>query len=297
MSNPQSPEPARWILEMLASDIPPWNRAFIQLERKPLNAYEDMLVRSFDRYLRRKGYLTKRQVEVLRSIATKHNVLLPPLPRHSHSSEIRQGASALLQETEPRESSNPLQPTEVIKPQMLAKWRGWGVPEETIRRAIEQRADARATRKAEERITIPNCAYRVPRLPKIEASPWGFAKVLDTEGSVIVRYRFVANKQRKIDRWLYRWEYYRPLIVVKTRTYELTEEIANLMHTAVGIVRAWDIRMQAYAIDYSARSYSARAVRICHLTEPHLAVPEKRRRAREILTLYKERPSIPLHTA
>ena len=87
MSNPHSPEPSRWILEMFAPDIPPWYRAFNELERKPLNALEDTLVHSFDRYLRRKGYLTKRQVEVLENIARKHNVLLPLIPPTAHHSE------------------------------------------------------------------------------------------------------------------------------------------------------------------------------------------------------------------
>ena len=99
MSNPHSPEPSRWILEMFAPDIPAWNRAFNQLERKVLNATEVMLVHSFDRYLRRKGYLTKRQVEVLGNIAKKHDVALPPIPptrHHAESSHTEQEATALL---------------------------------------------------------------------------------------------------------------------------------------------------------------------------------------------------------
>ena len=85
---------------MFAPDIPPWNRAFIQLERKPLNALEETLVYSFDRYLRRKGYLTKRQVEVLEGIARKHNVVLPLIPpvRHHAESSHTQEASAPLQQ-------------------------------------------------------------------------------------------------------------------------------------------------------------------------------------------------------
>ena len=100
MSNPHSPEPSRWILEMFAPDIPPWNRAFIQLERKPLNALEETLVYSFDRYLRRKGYLTKRQVEVLEGIARKHNVvlpLIPPTPHHTESTPSQEATAPLRQ--------------------------------------------------------------------------------------------------------------------------------------------------------------------------------------------------------
>ena len=101
MSNPQSPEPSRWILEMFAPDIPAWYRAFNELERKPLKALEDTLVHSFDRYLHRKGYLTKRQVEVLENIAKKHKVPLPripPLSRHSKSAHTTQDPIALLRQ-------------------------------------------------------------------------------------------------------------------------------------------------------------------------------------------------------
>ena len=99
MSNPHSPEPSRWILEMFAPDVPAWNRAFNELERKPLNATEVMFVHSFDRYLRRKGYLTKRQVEVLGNIAKKHDVALPPIPPTPHHTEgSHTEATALLRD-------------------------------------------------------------------------------------------------------------------------------------------------------------------------------------------------------
>jgi len=61
--------------------------------------------------------------------------------------------------------------------------------------------------------------YLMPRMPEIEAQRWGFSKVIDAEGHIDVRFRAVADKIRKIDRWLYRWEYHRPRITVKTRDY------------------------------------------------------------------------------
>jgi len=89
----------------------------------------------------------------------------------------------------------------VVKPDMLAKWRKWGVPENIIERAIKQRTLILEIRKKEEWITIPDFAYKLPRLPKIEANPWGFAKIIDTEGHIAVRFRYVADKIRKTDRW------------------------------------------------------------------------------------------------
>ena len=189
--------------------------------------------------------------------------------------------------------SNDDEPIEAVSSKTIEKWRKWGVPETIIRRAIRQRQYVKALRKVEERITPVGYGYAMPRLPEIERRAWGFAKAIDFEGTIIVRQPYVRDKVRKIDRWLYRWEYYRPRIGIKTRTYDPIEEMANMMHTAVEIKRVWDERIKDYAIDYEAHSASARAVRICMLTEPHLTHPEKKRRAREILTIYREKPSIP----
>lgn len=191
------------------------------------------------------------------------------------------------------ERSNPQEVPSPVRPENIAKWKAWGVPEDIIEKAIRQRIYATELRRIEEKITVEGFAYPMPRLPKVEAEPWGTAKAIDFEGTIIVHQPFVADRIRKIDRWLYRWEYYRPRITIKTRTYELTEEIANMWHTIVTIKYAWDIRLKAYAIDYETHAASARAVRICQLTQPHLTHPDKKARAKEILTLYRERPSIP----
>lgn len=184
-------------------------------------------------------------------------------------------------------------PHVMVKPETLAKWREWRVPEDIISRAIRQRQRIRQLREAEEWITLPQFAYKMPRLPQVEAQRWGTAKTIDFEGHIAVRSPYVADKIRRTDRWIYRWEYYRPRITIKTRNYNITEEIANMWHTIVTIRYAWDNRTKRYELEYETHNASARAVRICHLTEPYLTHPEKKTRAREILQIYRERPSIP----
>jgi len=182
---------------------------------------------------------------------------------------------------------------QVVKPETLAKWRQWGVPEAIIQKAVQQRHTIRDTRQAEEWITLPQFAYKMPRLPLVEAQPWGTAKTIDFEGSIAVRQPFVADKLRRTDRWLYRWEYFRPRITLKTRTYDITEEIANMWHTIVTIRYSWDIRTRRDELEYETHAASSRAVRICHIIQPHLTHPDKKKRAAEILSLYRARPSIP----
>ena len=130
---------------------------------------------------------------------------------------------------------NPIQELVAVKPKTLAKWRSWGVPEDIIQKAIKQRTQARELRRREEKVTVEGLAYTMPKLLEVEAEPWGTAKAIDFEGTIVVRQPYVADKVRKIDRWLYRWEYYRPRMGIKTRTYELIEEIANMWHTTVSI--------------------------------------------------------------
>jgi len=187
-----------------------------------------------------------------------------------------------------------IEKVEVVKPEVLARWREWGVPEEIIVRAIRQKQAVKEARRVEEWLSIPNFPYMMPRLPKIEANPWGFAKIIDTEGTILPHTRLAHDKVRRINRWLYRWEYYQPVIAVRTRNYNLTEEIANIQNVSVTILREWDIRMRRYALSYHCRSTGVRAIRICLLTVAHLVVPNKKARARKILTEYRERPAIPI---
>ena len=72
--------PSRWVLEMYAPNMREWHNTLTQLTRKPLTTREHELVSSFDRFMRRKGFLTARQVEVLKSIARRHRVELPAIP-------------------------------------------------------------------------------------------------------------------------------------------------------------------------------------------------------------------------
>jgi len=181
---------------------------------------------------------------------------------------------------------------EVVKPETLAKWREWGVPEDIISRAIQQRQRMSQIREAEEWITLPHFAYKMPRLPEIEANAWGFAKIIDTEGTIAVRLTKRTDRTAKVDQWLYRYTYQRPRIAITTRTYELTEEIANMIHIGVIIRYPYDKNLKRRVLDYTAPAYTSRAVRICYLTEPYLTVPEKKKRATEILTIYKQRPAI-----
>ncbi len=180
---------------------------------------------------------------------------------------------------------------EVIKPAVLARWRSWGVPEERIRDIIRQRLNMATLKETEQYVTVPNYAYRMPRLPEIEAQRWGFAKMIDFEAHIDVKVRTGGrDKIKKIDRWTYKREYIAPRIELTTETYTLTEEIADMIHVTVGAVR---VRYRGeYRIMYHCRAWTARAVRICYLTEPYLTVPEKKRRANQILDTYRETPSI-----
>lgn len=72
--------PSRWVLEMYPLDVLAWRRSLIELAGKPLTPSEHRLVSDYDSYLRRKGYLTSRQIEVLGEIARRHGVELPAIP-------------------------------------------------------------------------------------------------------------------------------------------------------------------------------------------------------------------------
>lgn len=180
-----------------------------------------------------------------------------------------------------------------VKLETLAKWRQWGVPEDIIKRAIKQRTALIQARKVEERITIPHFAYPMPRLPQIEAQTWGFAKVIDTEGWIETRHFRGKDRIRRIDRWLYRLKYYRPRIGIKTTTYQLTEEFANMLNSFVLIHAEWSEKRGRYDISYYTLPVGARVVRVCYLIQPYLTVPKKKKAAKEILRLYKQSPQVP----
>jgi len=62
------------------------------------------------------------------------------------------------------------------------------------------------------------------------------------------------------------------------------------MHRSVGICRYRD--KGRYLIMYKAESMVSRAIRICYIMEPYLTIPDKKTRARQVITLYKNRPMI-----
>lgn len=180
----------------------------------------------------------------------------------------------------------------VVKPELLARWREWGVPENIIRRIALQRARVRELRRVEEWIIVPDYAYTMPRLEDVEARAWGVAKSIDYEGTIYVRTIIRKDRIARINGWLYRYEYQRPRIVIETRTYEIIEEIANMLRTAVTVIHVYDHRLRRRVIAYRTAVSGARAVRLAYLIEPHLKHPEKKRRAKEILETYRVSPEI-----
>jgi len=170
----------------------------------------------------------------------------------------------------------------------VKKWREWGVPEHVIRRAVEQRAYASELRAKEDYVELKGFAYPMPRLPLLEKEAWGVAKSIDYEGTIYVRESY--KKDRMDER--YRYTYQRPRITIETRTYELIEEIASIMHVSVMILRVFDARLGMKVIVYRAEASGSRGVRIAYLIEPHLKHPEKRLRARLVLETYRTSPEI-----
>jgi len=190
-------------------------------------------------------------------------------------------------------SPQELEEVEVVRPEVLERWRMWGVPEPTIEVIIQQRRWVMEQREVEGWVEAPELVCTMRRLNANEAERWGFSKVVDTEGSIDVRTPKYSDRING-----YRYLYMRPRIRVRTETYPLMEEIANMTLTwvKVELVRVREyvrgvLKTRTYLM-YIADAHEARAVRICYLIEPYLTIPEKLRRAREILIIYKERSTI-----
>jgi len=176
-----------------------------------------------------------------------------------------------------------------VRPEVIARWRLIGVPEENIERMIRQRKWVIEQRKREERITLPNILYPTPKT-LVETEIKAFSLGIDLDGWVIPRSPFYHDKVRKIDRWLYRREGYRPLIGFSTSTIEPTKFMANLMLTGIS-ARRETRPSRPPTIMYYTRSMGSRAVTCSY--HSRLLVPEKATKVREILTLYRESPLIP----
>lgn len=197
-----------------------------------------------------------------------------------------------LNQNEASLSPQELEEVEVLRPDVLARWRIWGVPEATIEAIIRQRRWVLEQRRVEERITVPNFAYMMPRLEPIEMESWGFSKAIDTDGYIRPRVRTTRDKIGRIDRAIYRYEWYEPMVGFASTSYPLAEEIANMMKITVGAERM--VREGRTIILYRTRAWTSRAVRVCQLIEPHLTVAKKRERANEVLTTYRDRPTKPI---
>ena len=173
---------------------------------------------------------------------------------------------------------------------LVRRWREWEVPEQVIRRALQQRAYASENRAKEQYVELEGFAYPMPRLPLVQKEAWGVAKSIDYEGTIYVR---ETERRDRTDEH-YRYTYQRPRIVMETRTYNMMEEIATMLNIAVVIIHPFDIRLGRRVISYRVEVSGARAVRVAYITQQYLKHPEKKRRANAILQIYTDRPAIKL---
>ena len=184
-----------------------------------------------------------------------------------------------------------LEEVEVVRPEVVARWRLIGVPEENIERIIRQREWLIEQREREEWIVLPNILYPTPET-LVETEIKSFSLGIDLDGWISPRSPYSHDKIRKIDRWLYKREGYRPLIGFSTSKIEPTEFMANLMLAGIS-ARLTRRPPRPPTVMYYTRALGARAVTCAYHAEPRLLIPEKARRAGEILILYRERPLIP----
>jgi len=178
---------------------------------------------------------------------------------------------------------------EVVRPEVLARWRRLGVPEPTIQAIIKQHQRVMEARKLERKIRIPQLNYLVPPLPKVEEEAKVVAMALDTDGWLEER-RTGGDRIGRIDRIIYRWEYTVPAIGFETDTYKLTEHIANMLNTAVSVVKT--VYLGKVTIMYRTVAWTSRAMRAIQLCEPHFI--KWKERAGHYLEKYKSKPSHPI---
>ena len=218
-------------------------------------------------------------------LALESEALKSPIQR-----DLEDFAKAYMRELE---GANPqeLGEVEVVRPEVVARWRLIGVPEENIERMIRQREWVTEQREREEWIALPNISYPTPKT-LVETEIKSFSLGIDLDGWVYPRSPYYHDKIRRIDRWLYKREGYRPLIGFSTSKIEPTEFMANPMLMGIS-ARLYRKPRRPPTIMYYTRSMGARAVTCAYHAEPRLLIPEKARRAREILTLYRESPLIP----
>ena len=263
---------SRWVLEMYAPDMPAWYRAFTELKRKPLTRREYDLVSGYERYLRRKTYLTLRQIDVLRRIAEKYEVELPPIPMSSP-----QVLDKVVLEQE----------LGVIRPELLKRWRKF-VPEPIIEKMIKHREWATHQRLKEQWywVRIPNIEYLVPPLPIIKEKAEVYAGKMDCDGWLETRLRMGKDR---VNGWKH--EYIFPRINFTGTTYDLVEDYAKAL--TIGYIEPLKPRPPyERKVLYTVRAAMSRAVHATYLMEPYFI--KWKPQAQEILTLYKETSTVPV---
>jgi len=181
-----------------------------------------------------------------------------------------------------------IEKVEVIRPEVIIRWRRIGVPEPTIQALIKQHQRATEARRIEKKIRIPELDYPVPQLPKVEEAAKVMAMALDTDGWLEER-RAREDKVERIDRWVYRWEYRVPATGFGTDTYKLTEHIADMLNTSISVVRV--VYLGRATIIYRTLAWSSRGMRVIQLCEPHFI--KHKERARLYLERYRSRPTRP----
>ncbi|MCP8308655.1 MAG: hypothetical protein H3Z53_09240 [archaeon] len=137
---------------------------------------------------------------------------------------------------------------------------------------------------------VPEVKYEIPVLPVEELKEpertamigW-LVGIVEADGSVHEEVH-MEDKIKKINRWLYRYEYLRPSVSFTSTTYELLKQWCRLL----GITPPK--KPPEYA--YTVRLYGARAIACILLMRSYLI--RLRDKAEKILKKYRERPAIKL---
>lgn len=180
------------------------------------------------------------------------------------------------------------QEVEVVKPEVLVKWRTF-LPEKTIWELITQRRYVVKQRQLEERITVSNFKYKMPRMPEAEKNPKALALAIMSDGSIRPKTFKGSDRIGRIDRVLYKYETYAPRVTYKVTDLPLATIVANMMFTGITPLKPEKARRRPF---FYTEAVTARAVRAVILMQPHM-VGRWALNADYILKTYREKPSIP----
>jgi len=170
-----------------------------------------------------------------------------------------------------------------IPERVLSAWRTY-TPENVIEQILAHRTEIYRRRLETPWIRVEGFAYPLPHLSEIERKPEVFATAIDTDGLIMVRTR---HGRDRINRG-YKYVYERPKIWFWSETLQLTMKFANMMLAPIRPVKPRPPRRPS--IVYVTETEHAPAVMATYLSQPHLI--KWRKRANQILKLYKEKPSI-----